>query len=77
MRTRKLKQIILDILTEEEGYLMARGILYRDAQNRGYKGNQERLLKCANEMACEGLIAKQRAGMFQYFHYRTPKMQNI
>ena len=71
MKTDRLKKIVLEIVRERGGALVARGELYREAQEKGYAGSQERLLTCADLMASKGKISSQKAGMAQLTQYRS------
>jgi len=53
------------------------GDLFREAQERGYNGSQERLLQRANELAEQGILEARKRGMMQNNWYRYTPHINI
>lgn len=69
--TKTIRSIILTSLNYEGKYeWTSPGDLFREAQERGYNGSQERLLQRASELAKQGILEARKRGRMQNNWYR-------
>ena len=73
---RTIRSIILGITNEQGDNWISPGEIFRKAQEKGYKGSQQRLLLGAGNLVEEEVLESHRRGRGQKHWYRISQSQS-